>query len=312
LGSDKDDESEGLYMSSNGGVEWTKTLDEIHTVVSLDEGSVFVAFQQNLTDTVRFSYAEGRPGTWQKLQYASTKERLLHVATDKGERQKELVILSTVDSADNGTFWNTAVLNFDEKLRDCKDSDYESIDSGCHLGMNTKHWRRNISRCCFNSDNNNTDVVNPIPCPCEPHDFICDWGYAPDGDSCLRVEGEQDARQLACANGAIATYVPTGYRKVPGERCIDDIAEDGAYLPSIIKNCTAPSPGKPSEKPSRKGVVVPIVVTTVVLLVVCMIFIIVYRLKTNKRLIPRLSIQADDDENHLVNDDEADDASIFR
>jgi len=117
----------------------------------------------------------------------------------------------------------------------CDTGDYEiweppfrtEDNKGCVLGHKLLFKRKKPNSICENGSPYDR-VFNVTYCNCTKNDYECDYGFErTDSQRCVMEKGMsyRDIRSLECANGD-ATYVSTGgYRKIPGDKCKNDVPD---------------------------------------------------------------------------------------
>jgi len=127
--------------------------------------------------------------------------------------------------------------------RDCGPEDYETWTPHngvkgptCVLGHNILYQRRKRASQCFTPDGMNK-VLNVTPCQCQASDYECDADFEQSEQSgkCLYTgdDLESSAIQLQCVDDAETYYLPNGYRKVPGDKCVHELS----LARKVIKDC---------------------------------------------------------------------------
>lgn len=300
-----------LYFSHDGGKLFNKVLDGVYKVLSLDEGSVFVAIDTDMkTDSIWFSYEGGRAGTWNQLKVVSTPVFMSESEVDSGDRKMDLVIVSkNLDKINNAmtdninntmTVFDTVVINFDKILRECTDADYNSWSTGCYFGSLVSHSRRNLDSCCYNGDSAKRKPKEPETCACTVDDFQCAWGYIRDVDvnECIKSKTEKDAREMACEAGAETALLPTGNKKIAGNTCKGGV--ETTMLPSKIVPCSVVTP-EDTQVSHTKDIFIVVLALIVTAILLCGIGFIAYKYRETLckcekfKRIQRFSIRADDE-----------------
>jgi len=220
-----------VFVSSDGGYNWTLALKGPHHYVIGDHGGLLVALPANTPkpSVVKFSTDEGR--CW--LSYNFTRViQPLHftgLLIEPGNKAMMVAIWGYTDEH----IWHTIFINFTALInRRCDDSDYEDWvahshhGGGCVLGRHETFRRLKRDSWCYNGK---AYVVPKTtkPCPCTVDDFDCDFGYMrqENVDKCVEDPSLKDKQIHICHRFHEDNIVAVGYHKIPGDIC------KGGYFP---------------------------------------------------------------------------------
>uniref|UniRef100_A0A8C9QXS5 Si:dkey-159a18.1 n=1 Tax=Scleropages formosus TaxID=113540 RepID=A0A8C9QXS5_SCLFO len=222
-----------VYVSSDGGYTWTRTLRGSHHYAILDSGGLLVAVEargDRLVSVVKFSTDEGQ--CWKIYNFTEQPIFLAGLASEPGTKTLNISIWGYRTEENFKTTWVTVTIDFEHLLtRECEDEDYEEwlahsdmgLDSetrGCILGYRETFKRLKKLSVCRNG-RNYVVAREESPCLCTREDYLCDYGYYRHENSSECVE-QLDFRDQAldvCLNGEENEIVTSGYRKIPGDRC---------------------------------------------------------------------------------------------
>jgi len=260
----------GTFFSRDAGRTWSEVRKGTAAYEFADHGSVMVVASNNYkTDTIKYSWDEGL--TWQTAQLGVSLE-VENIRTEpKVTSQTFLVTGHTgtgkghVVHLDFSTMHEQQCKGEDQAGHD--GSDYEiwsprdpagGSDSSCVLGRTIQYTRRKQSSKCFNGVERERRTIREN-CPCTKVDFECDMGYEKEGDGnnakCMPshranipAEEEEFSRDMEtlysfpeklnffCSkyNDKEEFYVPSGYRRIPGDTCFGglDLHEKHMECPS--------------------------------------------------------------------------------
>ncbi|XP_018602631.2 sortilin [Scleropages formosus] len=259
-----------VYVSSDGGYTWTRTLRGSHHYAILDSGGLLVAVEargDRLVSVVKFSTDEGQ--CWKIYNFTEQPIFLAGLASEPGTKTLNISIWGYRTEENFKTTWVTVTIDFEHLLtRECEDEDYEEwlahsdmgLDSetrGCILGYRETFKRLKKLSVCRNG-RNYVVAREESPCLCTREDYLCDYGYYRHENSSECVE-QLDFRDQAldvCLNGEENEIVTSGYRKIPGDRC------KGGFTPPRRMKTVGKHCGKLKADPLESE-------TVIVLAVVC-------------------------------------------
>ncbi|KPP60938.1 sortilin-like, partial [Scleropages formosus] len=211
-----------VYVSSDGGYTWTRTLRGSHHYAILDSGGLLVAVEargDRLVSVVKFSTDEGQ--CWKIYNFTEQPIFLAGLASEPGTKTLNISIWGYRTEENFKTTWVTVTIDFEHLLtRECEDEDYEEwlahsdmgLDSetrGCILGYRETFKRLKKLSVCRNG-RNYVVAREESPCLCTREDYLCigcltnsDYGYYRHENSSECVE-QLDFRDQAldvCLNG---------------------------------------------------------------------------------------------------------------
>uniref|UniRef100_A0AAY4B397 Sortilin n=1 Tax=Denticeps clupeoides TaxID=299321 RepID=A0AAY4B397_9TELE len=221
-----------VYVSDDGGYSWQLALEGPHHYAILDSGGLLVAVEHNAlpVSTIKFSTDEGQ--CWRLYNFTDEPIFFTGLASEPGARSMNVSLWGYRETYFS-QYWVSVTIDFRELLtRDCQEGDYvewlaHSDDisdptDGCMLGYKEKFLRLRKDSVCWNGRDY---AINkqPSPCPCTLDDYLCDFGYYREENSskCLE-EPDLKGRVLEfCLHGKKEQLVTTGYRKIPGDKCVN-------------------------------------------------------------------------------------------
>lgn len=248
-----DSEEISTYLSRDGGNTWTEVRKGSHIYEIGDHGGLLViADDQHPTDSVQYSWDEGL--TWQDLRISNDRIMIKNIIIEPSSTSMHFVVYGetlTKKGKKNGI---VVGLNFsslhEPQCRlpdepDSQNSDYEKwspsdgrMGHPCLLGHKTIYVRRKREAECYNGASfERKSVVDN--CSCTENDYECDEGFtrtAP-GEPCspintethkLPMEGEIHNAPEHCKN---YFTISRGYRKVPGNTCVNGVKYDPIIIP---------------------------------------------------------------------------------
>lgn len=248
------DEQISTFLSRDGGLNWFEIRKGSHIYEIGDHGGLIViADDQVPTDTILYSLDEGL--LWQEIKLKD-KIMVKNIIIEPMSTSQHLVVYGEITK--NGEKKGIVVgLNFSTlSIPQCKnpdqpdtpESDYEkwSPNDGragheCLMGQKITYIRRKRETECFNGLQFERRVINE-KCTCTEHDYECDIGYARNDidQACTPIDGSEskpDEKKIYEAPAVCNGYytISKGYRKVPGNQCINGIKYDPIIIPCPSK-----------------------------------------------------------------------------
>ncbi|KAK3746724.1 hypothetical protein QZH41_018763 [Actinostola sp. cb2023] len=241
-----------VFLSTDGGLTWKRVLHGIYDFVFGDHGGLIVAVPlKSYTKEVMYSCTEG--STWKNVTLEED-VKAYGLVTEPGETTLVANIFGQRHSSDFE--WLSVKLNLSSVFtRKCNKSeqDYttwtpndERMTGKCLMGESMLYERRRANVSCFNGEEYEREISN-ASCNCSMEDFMCDFGFVLGSCDFGFVLGPGECYSLGdeyivpevCPE--LTTYMRTsGYRKVPGDRCIGGI-EDNFKANKTLCPVQAPS-----------------------------------------------------------------------
>ncbi|KAM4613400.1 sortilin-like [Polymixia lowei] len=239
--------SPDVYVSDDGGYSWLLALRGPHHYAILDSGGLLVAVQHTSLPVhqIKFSTDEGQ--CWHVYNFTSDPLYFSGMDSEPGARSMNV---SLWGYRNDFSKWVVITVDFRKLLsRDCGEGDYvqwlaHSADpsgpsDGCVLGYKERFLRLRKDSVCWNG-RDYIATKQPTPCPCTLDDYHCDFGYYRSENSSECVEQEElKGRPLEfCLNGTTEQLQSSGYRKIPGDRCVGGFQPDRKEI-DLRKMCTS-------------------------------------------------------------------------
>ena len=203
-----------------------------------DQGSILVIVNdEEATDHVLYSYDGG--ATWDKLDIGVTLRTVLLTTIPDSTSQKFLLVGTTKGDRRNAIiFLDFAPLRHHQ----CQDGDFEkwyarSNQGQCLMGHKQWYKRRKLDAVCYVGNKYQDPVGHEESCPCEDHDFECDFNYVRQGGECIPV-GPEPVPQGTCQKQNDKYMGSSGYRRIPGNTCAGGIKKDAP----VEKDCSKAQP----------------------------------------------------------------------
>jgi len=242
LSHDQSDQS--TFLSRDGGLNWFEVRKGSHIYEIGDHGALIVmADDQNPTDTVYYTWDEGL--TWQEVKISNEKIMIKNIIIEPlstsqhfiiyGESQKKKEKLGISIGMDFSSLHEPQCRNPDAP--DTPNSDYEtwSPTDGrdgheCLLGKKLTLTRRKREAECFNGLTFERKIVQRN-CDCTDEDYECDIGYSrlSINHPCTKIgKSSNDTSDVYSppANCTDFYTISKGYRKIPGNMCINGVKYD--------------------------------------------------------------------------------------
>lgn len=250
LSHDSDDIS--TFLSRDGGVSWFEVRKGSHIYEIGDHGALLViADDQHPTDTILYSWDEGM--TWQELRITSEKIMVKNIIIEPTSTSLHFVVYGesmTKKGKKRGVVVGVNFSTLNERRcnnpeePDSPNSDYEKWspsdgrgNHSCLLGKKMIYVRRKREVDCFNGQDFERKTLVEY-CTCSNYDYECDEGFTRpshseactplDPDHKLPAEGDVHKPPENC-HGYFS--ISKGYRKVPGNICINGVKYDPIIVP---------------------------------------------------------------------------------
>jgi len=197
---------------------------------------------ENTVPTRDIYYSFNGGEIFHKLQLEEV-VKVVNIITVSPRGERVIVLGFDPDNSNNRKFWGIDFSQIHE--RDCNEADYETWEPHdgvngpkCVLGHDVLYRRRKRDSECFTEDGLN-HIVSKTNCQCTDNDYECDYGFERTTISNKCVIAEVDPRKIfedlvitSCSNSSKPTMnVSSGYRKVPGDTCVNEITR---YLPHTV------------------------------------------------------------------------------
>ncbi|KAG6330590.1 hypothetical protein ID866_8498 [Astraeus odoratus] len=220
------------FLSTDAGLTWKMIQHKPHMYEFGDSGSIILLVNDDgPTEEVLYSLDFGN--TWRTYNLGmSIRARGLTAVSDATSQKFMLLVQIPRHSHQPGEgHYGIIYLDFAGlRTRKCEDDDFEQWFGSfpsfmlftCVLIGFVKQWykRRKPYADCYVGDKFMDPVVHEEPCPCEEHDYECDYNYVRSGDICV-PSGLERIPSTQCTSGqADETYMgSSGYRLVAGNKC---------------------------------------------------------------------------------------------
>ena len=245
-----DHESTSSFLSRDGGLNWFEIRKGSHIYEIGDHGAlIIIADDVNPTNEILYSWDEGL--TFETFKIHEEKFLIKNVIIEPSSTSQHFVIYGEMHKKGN-TKGVVVALDFtglhepqckNPDTPDTADSDYEkwSPNDGragheCLLGHKTIYIRRKRESQCYNGQLFERKNIIEL-CDCTEDDYECDVGFARvgPGEPCISLTNHNDS-----SNGELHTppanchgyfKISKGYRKIPGNNCINGVKYDPILIP---------------------------------------------------------------------------------
>lgn len=249
----EDPDEVSTFLSRDGGNNWFEVRKGSHIYEIGDHGALIViADDQHPTDMVLYSWDEGL--TWQELRFSPEKIMVKNIIIEPSSTALHFVVYGETMTKKGKKRGIVVGLNFaslnerrcnNPEEPDSQNSDYEkwSPSDGreghsCLLGKKMIYIRRKREADCFNGQDFERKSLVEY-CTCTNYDYECDEGFTrpSHSESCTPIN--PDTHRLP-EEGEIHTppenchsyfQISRGYRKVPGNECINGVKYDPIIVP---------------------------------------------------------------------------------
>jgi hypothetical protein len=246
-------EEVSTFLSRDGGSNWFEVRKGSHIYEIGDHGALIViANDQHPTDVVYYSWDEGL--SWQELTISTEKIVVKNIIIEPSSTALHFVVYGETLSKKGKKRGVVVGLNFQSlnerrcnnpEEPDSKESDYEkwSPTDGrdghqCLMGKKSYYVRRKRESDCYNGQEFDRKMFVEH-CTCTTYDYECEEGFSRPNhsESCspinvethkIPIEGEVHKPPENC-HGYFT--ISKGYRKVPGNSCLNGVKFDPIIVP---------------------------------------------------------------------------------
>ena len=239
----ENDEEVSTFISRDGGLNWFEVRKGSHIYEIGNHGAfILMAEQQRLTDFILYSWDEGL--TWTEVKVSQEKIIIVNIIIEPTSTSQHFVIYGHSPSkkgVQRGFLIGIDFSSLHEPM--CRNSsepntegsDYETWTQDCLLGKQTIYIRRKRDVQCYNPQIIESKATVKL-CDCTDEDYECDIGYSRDkpGDPCTSiVKKNQNETDTITIPPDCKEYftMSKGYRKIPGDVCINGINFDPIIIP---------------------------------------------------------------------------------
>ncbi|KAG2114629.1 uncharacterized protein F5147DRAFT_834477 [Suillus discolor] len=240
-------EESNTYMSTNAGLTWTMVREGAYQYEFGDSGTVIVIVDdEQPTDSIMYSTDMGR--TWNTYNVGiQFRAKRLTTVTDSTSQKFLLLGQVTRQSQQPNEGRNAAIyLDFATLgRRKCGPNDKESwyarasTKSECIMGAKQWYTRRKANADCYMGEKFHDPEVHDDTCPCEEHDYECDYNYVRSDGKCVPTGPERIPSTQCTLGTPDEKYMgSSGYRKIPGNKC-----QGGSRMDKpVSKDCSGAEP----------------------------------------------------------------------
>jgi hypothetical protein len=241
-------EENSTFLSRDGGLNWFEIRKGAHIYEIGDHGALIViADDAKPTDTIFFSWDEGL--TWHDIKISSEKMTVTNIVIEPNSISQNFIVYGVsnkkgkekgiVVGIDFSTLHEPQCRNPDSP--NTENSDYETwtpndgrAGKECLLGKKIVYVRRKREAECYNglTFERKTEVKY---CDCSDEDYECEYGFARSyvNDPCTPIHKSTKSQTNPYeppenCNGFYT--ISKGYRKIPGNKCINGVKYDPIVL----------------------------------------------------------------------------------
>ncbi|KAG1874332.1 hypothetical protein F4604DRAFT_2009684 [Suillus subluteus] len=240
-------EESNTYISTDAGLTWKMLREGPYQFEFGNSGSVIVIVDdQQPTDSILYSTDMGQ--TW-KTYNIGIQFRVHKLTAVSDSTSQKFLVLGYVmpQSRQPGNGRNAAIyLDFATLGRPkCGPNDKESwyaranSKSDCIMGAKQWYTRRKADADCYMGEEFHDPEVHDDKCPCEEHDYECDYNHVRSDGKCVPLSPERIPSTQCTLGTPNEKYMgSSGYRKIPGNKC-----EGGSRMDEpISKDCSGAEP----------------------------------------------------------------------
>lgn len=222
-----------LYVSSDAGLTWDRTLPGPHKYEFGDQGSVLLAIYDE-GEIAEMIYSLNHGKLWTKFYFADygfpevVRPQMLTTIPDS--TSLKFVLMATTGRIPDLKHWVYTIDFAALALKQCSDSDFETWyarkdetgKASCIMGHTQSFRRRKAEANCVVG----VEFKDPLPiedssdCLCQERDYECDFGFARNEDrtQCNPI-GRLTPPEGECKDSSDTFRGPSGFRLIPGNTC---------------------------------------------------------------------------------------------
>lgn len=216
------------FMSTDAGLTWNMIQRNAHIYEFGDSGGIILLVDdEGPTDTVLYTLDFGKSWKSYNLGMSVRARGLTSVSDATSQKFMLLVQISRQEQKPGQGRYGIIHLDFTGlRSRKCGDDDFEQWyarakpETECLLGVKQWYKRRRADADCYVGDKFIDPVIHDEPCPCEDHDYECDYNYVRSGDQCIPSGLERIPSNVCTSGRPDETYMgSSGYRLIAGDKC---------------------------------------------------------------------------------------------
>eukprot|EP00124_Ichthyophonus_hoferi_P002213 Ihof_evm2s142 gene=Ihof_evmTU2s142 len=268
-----------LFVSRDGGYRWKAALPGTWSFAVADRGGIIMAAEvgKGRQNSIKYSWDFGN--TWKTFVFQKEAITIVKVLSKPGTNTRTFNVWG--NTADG--LWTIVTISFRDLFsRPCTEDAFESwsptdgrvSNQRCVLGYKKSYLRRKHDHLCFtNQKADFNTTLSEEPCPCTREDFECDYGFVrPNIDAhCVEYNSYNKTGPHPCDGGAESYKESSGYRKVPGDKCIGGVVDQ--YIVGRTVMCPKP------KKTSIFAVIIPILAVVLAMASIAIVMFIYNRKK---------------------------------
>ncbi|KAI6658022.1 VPS10 domain-containing receptor SorCS1-like [Oopsacas minuta] len=232
-----------LFVSTDGGVSWSRTHTGSWLVTFADHAGVITAVKDYLSEQahlLEYSLDEGQ--SWYQYSFSEYNVTIGGLVTEPGEATLVDVLFAYDNTATNPD-WEIVTVDYSGILSTpCQDNDYFSwspyntrIGRDCLLGSSISWERKKPTSICYNGLEYERET-NITICTCTIVDYECDWGYKhtnPTSEECIvDITQPPNPYTQSCTVGVSSYSITKGFRKIAGDVCMG--GDTFLYEPTVV------------------------------------------------------------------------------
>ncbi|KAG9313252.1 hypothetical protein JVU11DRAFT_6715 [Chiua virens] len=237
------------FLSTDAGLTWRMVRKEAHMYEFGDAGGIILAVNdEEMTDTVSYSTDFGR--TWKSFELGiSIRAKALTTVSDVSSQKFILLAqLSRKDQREGDGRYAVIYLDLaGTRPRKCESKDFEKWyarskpNTECLMGVKQWYYRRKPDADCYVGDKFHEPIEEYERCPCQDHDYECDYNFVRNNDQCVPAGLERIPSTVCTSGRPEETYFgSSGYRLIAGNKC--DPGEGPKKDDPIEKSCSQAEP----------------------------------------------------------------------
>ncbi|KAF9450688.1 vacuolar protein sorting/targeting protein 10 [Macrolepiota fuliginosa MF-IS2] len=234
------------FLSTDGGQTWKMVRRDAHKYEFGDQGSVLVVVNdEDTTNVIRYSLDLGK--TWKEYNFG-LKIHAGALVTLPDSTSQKFLLLGLVPRKERKHDIGAVVIVYLDfqptRKRKCEDGDFEHWyarggDSQCIMGHKQWYRRRKPDADCYVGEKYIDPVEHDENCECTDEDYECDYNFVLQDNKCVAA-GPEPIPAGVCKESTGTYQGSSGYRKIPGNTCVDGVRKDAP----VEKDCSKAQPAE--------------------------------------------------------------------
>ena len=227
-----------VWLSTNGGYNWTKIANNPHHYAIGDNGNLLVIVPRvnNTGNMLKYSIDQGR--CWHNYKFHDINQEMVirGLVTEPHAKERTFSLWGYFKNVFvNQQEWNVITINFHGMFsKQCDRSDLDVWSphilygkNGCFLGEKLYYGKPKLTADCY-LGKDFQPLLRTSKCTCHTDDLECDYGYERQSDGTCKENKSIKPIEVCEKGEKMSVRFSKGYRRLPGDVCdakdaVDDV-----------------------------------------------------------------------------------------